>query len=112
MNAEQKNRIEVLKTRMLEQPRYVSIEQALIITKTYQEHETDSKQVKRAWSLYNALTQIEIGIEPEELIVGNRTKGVRYGVVFPESGISWVDREFETIPTRPQEIPLSGKTTP
>lgn len=28
MNAEQKNRIEVLKTRMLEQPRYVSIEQA------------------------------------------------------------------------------------
>lgn len=103
MNAEQKNRIEVLKTRMLEQPRYVSIEQALIITKTYQEHEIDSKQVKRAWSLYNALTQIEIGIEPEELIVGNRTKGVRYGVVFPESGISWVDREFETIPTRPQD---------
>lgn len=103
MNAEQKNRIEVLKTRMLEQPRYVSIEQALIITKTYQEHETDSKQVKRAWSLYNALTQIEIGIEPEELIVGNRTKGVRYGVVFPESGISWVDREFDTIPTRPQD---------
>lgn len=103
MNVEQKNRIEVLKTRMLEQPRYVSIEQALIITKTYQEHETDSKQVKRAWSLYNALTQIEIGIEPEELIVGNRTKGVRYGVVFPESGISWVDREFETIPTRPQD---------
>ena len=103
MNAEQKNRIEILKTRMLEQPRYVSIEQALIITKTYQEHETDSKQVKRAWSLYNALTQIEIGIEPEELIVGNRTKGVRYGVVFPESGISWVDREFETIPTRPQD---------
>lgn len=43
MNVEQKNRIEVLKTRMLEQPRYVSIEQALIITKTYQEHETDSK---------------------------------------------------------------------
>ena len=85
MNVEQKNRIEVLKTRMLEQPRYVSIEQALIITKTYQEHETDSKQVKRAWSLYNALTQIEIGIEPEELIVGYRTKGVRYGVVFPES---------------------------
>lgn len=103
MNVEQKYRIEVLKTRMLEQPRYVSIEQALIITKTYQEHETDSKQVKRAWSLYNALTQIEIGIEPEELIVGNRTKGVRYGVVFPESGISWVDREFETIPTRPQD---------
>lgn len=103
MRAEQIQRIQSLKTKMLSQPRYVSIEQALIITKTYQENEQDSKQVKRAKALYNALTQIEIGIEPDELIVGNRTKGVRYGVVFPESGISWVNREFETIPTRPQD---------
>lgn len=103
MRAEQLQRIQNLKEKMLSQPRYVSIEQALIITKTYQENEQDSKQVKRAKALYNALTQIEIGVEPDELIVGNRTKGVRYGVVFPESGISWVDREFETIPTRPQD---------
>lgn len=103
MRAEQMQRIQNLKEKMLSQPRYVSIEQALIITKTYQENEQDSKQVKRAKALYNALTQIEIGVEPDELIVGNRTKGVRYGVVFPESGISWVNREFETIPTRPQD---------
>ena len=37
------------------------------------------------------------------MIVGNRTKGVRYGVVFPESGCSWIDRELETLPTRPQD---------
>ena len=103
MRAEQIQRIQNLKEKMLSQPRYVSIEQALIITKTYQENEQDSKQVKRAKALYNALTQIEIGVEPDELIVGNRTKGVRYGVVFPESGISCVDLEFETIPTRPQD---------
>lgn len=103
MRAEQIQRIQNLKEKMLSQPRYVSIEQALIITKTYQENEQDSKQVKRAKALYNALTQIEIGVEPDELIVGNRTKGVRYGVVFPESGISWVNLEFETIPTRPQD---------
>lgn len=103
MNKEQVQRIQTLKKRMLEADRYVSIEQALIITNTYKAHEKDSIQVKRAYALYNALNQIEIGIEPEELIVGNRTKGVRYGVVFPESGISWVDREFETIPTRDQD---------
>ena len=96
-------RIQILKERMLNADRYVSIEQALIITNTYKAHEKDSIQVKRAYSLYNALNEIEIGIEPEELIVGNRTKGVRYGVVFPESGISWVDCEFESIPTRPQD---------
>lgn len=46
---------------------------------------------------------MEIRVEPEELIVGNRTAGVRYGVVFPESGSTWVDKEFETLPTRPQD---------
>ena len=97
------NRIQILKDKMLSQPRYVSMEQALIITRTYQEHENESAQMKRAYALYNALNELEIGIEPEELIVGNRTKGVRYGVVFPESGISWVDKELETIDSRPQD---------
>ena len=96
-------RIQILKDKMLSQERFVSIEQALIITETYKQHENESVQMKRAYSLYNALCQLEIGMEKEELIVGNRTKGVRYGVVFPESGISWVDKEFETIPTRPQD---------
>ena len=44
-----------------------------------------------------------IRIEPHERIVGNRTPGVRGGVVFPETGASWVDREFEMLPTRPQD---------
>ena len=35
--------------------------------------------------------------------VGNRTKGVRYGVVFPESGCSWVYNEIENLPYRPQD---------
>ena len=92
-------RIDLLKDSMLSQPRYVSMEQAMIITSTYQEHEQDPVILKRAHALHNALCELEIGIEPQELIVGNRTKGVRYGVVFPESGISWVDEELETLPT-------------
>ena len=96
-------RIDLLKERMLSQPRYVSMEQAMIITRAYQKHEQEPVILKRAHALHDALCELEIGIEPQELIVGNRTKGVRYGVVFPESGISWVDREFETIPTRKQD---------
>ena len=96
-------RIQTLKDKMLSSPRYASIEQARIITRVYQENEELSVPLKRALSLKAALEEIEIGFEPEELIVGNRTKGVRYGVVFPESGCSWIDREFETLPTRPQD---------
>ena len=96
----QSERIGILKDKMLKAPRYASIEQARIITKVYQENEGLSISKKRALSLKAALEQMEIAVEPEELIVGNRTKGVRAGVVFPESGSSWVVKEFETLPTR------------
>ena len=102
-NLEQTPRITLLKEKKLNEPRYVSIEQARIITRIYQENESLSIPKKRALSLKAALEELEIGVEKEELIVGNRTKGVRYGVVFPESGCSWVNKEFETLPTRPQD---------
>ena len=96
-------RIQILKDKMLSAARYASIEQARIITRVYQENEHLSIPKKRALSLKAAMEELEIGFEKEELIVGNRTKGVRYGVVFPESGCSWVNNEFETLPTRPQD---------
>lgn len=99
----QTKRIDVLKEKMLAAPRYASIEQARIITRVYQENEDLSVPKKRALSLKAALEEMEIGVEKEELIVGNRTKGVRYGIVFPESGCSWINREFETLPSRPQD---------
>lgn len=99
----QSKRIQILKEKMLDAPRYASIEQARIITRVYQENEELSIPKKRALSLKASLEELEISVEKEELIVGNRTKGVRYGVVFPESGCSWVNKEFETLPTRPQD---------
>lgn len=99
----QTSRVSYLKDKMLSEPRYASIEQALIITDTYKKNEGQPRIIQRAKALKAALEQIEISAEPEELIVGNRTAGVRYGVVFPESGSTWVDKEFETLPTRPQD---------
>lgn len=96
-------RIDILKDKMLAEPRYASIEQARIITRVYKENEDKSTVLKRALSLKAALEELEIAVQPEELIVGNRTKGVRAGVVFPESGLKWINEEFETLPTRPQD---------
>ncbi len=95
--------IAALKAEMLAEPRYASIEQARIVTKSYQQSEGKPRCIQRALALKAALSEIEIRIEPDEVIVGNRTAGVRGGVVFPETGASWVDREFETLPTRPQD---------
>ena len=96
-------RIAGLRDAMRAEPREVSIEQARIITRVYQEHEGEPRILVRAQALAAALRGMAIRVTPGELIVGNRTAGVRAGVVFPESGSRWVDREFEDLPTRPQD---------
>lgn len=96
-------RILRLKERMLAEPRFLTIEQALLITESYRENEGQPRVLQRARALAKALQEITIQIDPEELIVGNRSPGVRAGVVSPEAGIAWVERELETLPHRRQD---------
>lgn len=93
-------RAEALKRSLLAEPRFLSIEQARIITRVYRETEGEPFNIRRARSLQACLREMKIRIDPGELIVGNRTAGIRAGVVFPEAGISWVDKEIEQLPTR------------
>ena len=64
-----RNRITILKEKMLDEKRYASIEQARIITRIYKENETLSVPMKRALSLKAALEEIEIGVEKEESVL-------------------------------------------
>jgi formate C-acetyltransferase len=96
-------RIGELKRRMLAEPRYLSIEQAAIVTDYYRRNPGKSRNLQRAESFAQTLRKIAIRIDPRELVVGNRTAGVRAGVVSPEAGISWVDAEIETLADRPQD---------
>jgi len=93
----------MLKQRMLDEPRFLSIEQAAIVTEYYRANPDQPRNIQRASSLAATLRRIEIRIDPLELIVGNRTAGVRAGVVSPEAGISWVDDEIERLGERPQD---------
>ena len=96
-------RVLVLKDEMLSEPRYVSVEQAKIITDVYRRNPSDPPQLIRAKSLAEALDRLAVRIIPGELIIGNRTAGVRGGVVFPEAGISWIAHELNSLPTRSQD---------
>jgi formate C-acetyltransferase len=96
-------RIGVLRQRMLSEPRSLSIEQAAIVTEYYKANPGKPRNIQRAESLAETLRTIEIRIDPLELIVGNRTSGVRAGVVSPEAGISWLDDEIQRLPERPQD---------
>jgi len=96
-------RTERLKQRLLAEPRYVSIDQAKLVTESYKLTEGEHKVCRRAKALAHVLHHLPIRIAPDELIVGNRTPTSRAGVVSPEAAIAWVDREIETLPTRPQD---------
>lgn len=96
-------RILSLREKTLTATRYLSTEQARLITSVYQENKTLPVILKRAKALAKSLLNIRISIDPEELIVGNRTAEIRAGVVFPEAGISWLDKEIETLPNRMQD---------
>ena len=82
---ERSGRITSLRQKTMDHPRYVSVDQARIITRVYQAHEAFPVSVKRAMSLAASLRDIPISLDPEELLVGNRTPEIRAGVVFPEA---------------------------
>lgn len=99
----QNDRIKKLKAKLFEEERFMSVEQAGIVTEVYRQNTEQPVNILRANALKASLERIRIRIDPGELIVGNRTAGIRAGVVFPESGLNWVDSEIETLPTRPQD---------
>lgn len=96
-------RISRLKSLIMNEPRYASVEQAKIITETYRSNQDEPKVVRRALSLAASLRTISIRIDPGEIIVGNRTPGIRAGVVFPEAGLSWLEKEIDTLDSREQD---------
>jgi formate C-acetyltransferase len=96
-------RIASLRDAIMNESRYASVEQARIVTETYRANPRESKVTLRALSLAASLRRIAIRIDPGEIIVGNRTPGVRAGVVFPEAGISWLELEIDTLETRDQD---------
>ena len=100
---EQRSRVTSLKEAMLTEERFVSIEQARIVTDVYRANPSLPRNLLRALALTESLAGIDISITPGELIVGNRTGGVRAGVISPESGLRWVDRELENLPARPSD---------
>jgi pyruvate-formate lyase len=97
------DRVGRLKDATLAEERVMSVDQARIITESYRLHREAPRVLQRAHALAAALRRMPIRVDAEELIVGNRTPGVRSGVVSPEAGISWVADELDSLPDRPQD---------
>ena len=96
-------RIVRLKEYILGTRRKLFIQPARIETESYKQTEREPSIVRRAKAFRDIARGIEIRIHPDELIVGNRSPLPRMGVVTPSAAVSWVDRELDTLPERPQD---------
>ncbi len=95
---------EKIKHNLLLSPRYLSIEQAKLITESYKKTaHSVPRIIKRAKAFSYTLKNLPINIDYDELIVGNRTLEPRTGVVFPESSVEWIAKEIDTLSSRPQD---------
>jgi pyruvate-formate lyase len=92
-----------IKQRLLHNERQIDIERARYTTQSYQATEGQPMPIRRAKMLLHLVRQMSIAIEPDELIVGNRSLLPRMGVIAPEGAVNWVDKELDILPTRPQD---------
>ena len=70
-----------IKRRLLETPRQVDIERARIATHSYRRTEGQPMPIRRAEMLLDLCREMSIAIHPDELIVGNRSRLPRMGVI-------------------------------
>lgn len=96
-------RIQDLKDMMMESRREISLERAVLYTKSYQKTEGEPAVVRRAKACSKVLDEIAITIRPGELLAGNRTVKCRSGIASPEMDPYWIYEELDTLNSRPQD---------
>jgi pyruvate formate-lyase/glycerol dehydratase family glycyl radical enzyme len=96
-------RIVRLKKYILTTRRRLFVQPARIETESYRQTEGEPAIVRRACAFRDIALGIEIRIHPDELIAGNRSPLPRMGIVTPSAAVSWIDRELDTLPRRPQD---------
>jgi pyruvate-formate lyase len=92
-----------MRARLVGAERWIDVERARYTTASYRATEGQPMPIRRAQMLLDLVRQMRIAIDPDELIVGNRSLLPRMGVIAPEGAVDWVDGELEILPTRPQD---------
>lgn len=96
-------RVARIKQRLLTTPRWLDGERARFTTEAYRASEGEPMPIRRAKMLLHLVRSMSITIDPQEIIVGNRSLLPRMGVIAPEGAVDWVDRELDNLPTRLQD---------
>lgn len=103
LNARPTSQIQAMKAHLFKTKRQISIERAMLYTKSYQQTQGQPLIMRRAKATAYILDHVKISIRDGELLVGNRTVRPRSGILSPEMDPYWIMDEIDTIATRPQD---------
>jgi formate C-acetyltransferase len=92
-----------IRARLIDSERAIDLVRARLSTEAYRQSEGRPMPLRRAAMLLHLVRNMPIDIHPDELLVGNRSLLPRMGVIAPEGAVNWIDRELDTLPTRPQD---------
>lgn len=96
-------RVNLLRDAFFRYPPTISIERAKIYTRVYKENEAEDTIIKRAKAFKAYMTERQINIHSNELIVGDEASQPRMFAFCPEISCAWVKEELDTVTTRPQD---------
>jgi len=92
-----------IRKRLVESEREIDVVRARLATEAYRQSEGKPMPLRRAAMMLHLVRNMPISIDPDEVIVGNRSLEPRMGVIAPEGAVNWIDEELDILPTRPQD---------
>lgn len=93
-------RVNRLKERVLSTYPEIDMENAVILTRGFQESEGEPLVVQKAYAFRKQCLEKKVAIWGDELIVGNAGSKQRGGLVCPDDSWTFVDKEIDTINER------------
>ena len=77
------------------------VNRAKLITESYKETENLPQVIRVAKSFEKVLKEMKIYIQPKELLVGNLASKPRAVPIYPEFGVTFIERELNEFEKRP-----------
>jgi len=93
-------RWEILKESIFESPE-ICIDRAKLVTKSYKETESLPQIIRVAKAFEKVLKEMKIYIQPKEFLVGNLTSKPMTAPIYPEFGVTFIERELNEFEKRP-----------
>ena len=101
LSNKQLKRINQLKKESLDVEQEVCVQRARYLTEAYQEHTDEPLIKRRAYAFKNILDNIDLFIEPGQLLAGNHAASLRAASIFPEYCVNWIFEEIDQLDKRP-----------